>query len=128
MLAEAALCMALTVYHEAGGEPYVGREAVAHVLHNRAKKYGTSICWEAFRYKQFSWTLYPSKLERLPKGPAWEDSKRVAQRVLSDTSDFTGGADHFHTVGLTPRPYWVTPKLEVAGQWGDHIFYRPRRK
>jgi spore germination cell wall hydrolase CwlJ-like protein len=120
--------MALTVYHEGRGEPYVGREAIAHVLHNRYKKNGTGVCWEAFRYKQFSWTLHPSKLERLPKGPEWERAKQVAARVLSHAADFTGGADHYHVVGLSPRPHWVTPKLEVVGQWGDHIFYRPRRK
>jgi len=126
VLAEAVLCMALTVHHEARGEPYIGREAVAHVLHNRAKRYGTGVCWEAFRYKQFSWTLHPSKLKRLPRGPEWEKAIQVSRRVLAGTADFTGGADHFHLVGLTPLPDWVTPKLEVIGQWGDHIFYRPR--
>ena len=124
MLAEAALCMALTVYHEARGEPYTGRVAVAHVLRNRAEKYDTSICWEAFRYRQFSWTRHPSKLQRLPEGKEWKQALDVATHVLHrSTADFTGGADHFHLVGEVPS--WARG-MKVLGRWGDHVFYASR--
>lgn len=123
MIGEAVLCMALTVHHEARGEPHVGQRAVAHVLHNRAVQYGTTVCWEAFRYRQFSWTLHPSKLQRLPSGPEWDKAVKVARQVLSGRADFTGGATHYHTVGILPK--WAKG-MKVVGQWGDHVFYVSR--
>jgi len=115
--------MALTVHHEARGEPFIGQVAVALVLRNRSEKYDTSVCWETFRHAQFSWTLHPSKLRALPAGKDWNEALRVARYVLSDSADFTGGATHYHLLGI--RPHWAG-SMKIVGQWGDHVFYRPR--
>jgi spore germination cell wall hydrolase CwlJ-like protein len=123
MLAEALLCLALNVYHEARGEPVEGRKAVALVTRNRAQQNGHGVCWEVFRYKQFSWTLLPSKTQRVPAGEEWEEAKRIAGKVLAGAVDFTGGATHYHTVSIYPR--WAGA-MERVGQWGDHVFYRAR--
>lgn len=122
VLAEAVLCAALVVYHEARGEPYVGREAAAHVVLNRARNNGTTVCWETFRREQFSWTTYPEKLESLPKGKQWKDALTTATRVIKGGApDFTGGATHFDRIGL--KPCWVD-SMKIIAVWGNHIFYR----
>lgn len=123
MIAEAALCLALNVYHEARGEPRQGQLAVALATRNRAVEEGNGVCWVVFRYAQFSWTMDARKLRRLPNGPQWEASQRVAEQVLYGAYDFTKGATHYHAVKVQPR--WAGT-LERAGQWGDHVFYRPR--
>lgn len=124
MLAEAVLCLALNVYHEARGEPRDGQIAVALTTRNRAVKAGHGICWEVFKHAQFSWTLNAQKMRRLPRGEEWESAQRIAAEVLYGTFDFTRGATHYHTTKV--RPKWA-PTLERVGQWGNHIFYRPRR-
>lgn len=120
MIAEAVLCLALNVYHEARSEPWEGRMAVALVTRNRARRHHTSICWETMRYKQFSWTLDPKNLRVLPSGEAWKDALWIGRTALSTPTDFTGGADHYHHVSISPG--W--PNVRYVGRWGDHLFYK----
>ena len=123
MIAEAVLCLALNVFHEARGEPWEGRLAVALVVRNRAEKYGTSICWETFRDSQFSWTSDVSKLRTLPTGDKWDEAIVVARIVVAGTADITRGADHYHTVSVRPR--WSRdPRMKRIGVWGSHAFYQ----
>src|SRR5690349_17153723 len=96
VIAEAVLCAALNVYYEARSEPWAGRMAVALVTRNRARLYQTSICFETFRYKQFSWTLDPKNLQSLPKGKAWQDALVIAKTALNTPDDFTHGATEYH--------------------------------
>ena len=121
MIAEAALCLALNVYHEARGEPLEGREAVALVTRNRAEKYGTSICWETFRDGQFSWTNDARNLRSLPTGDKWDEALYVARLVIGGLQDFTGGATYYHLIGIRPR--WTRTMTKV-GRYGAHVFYR----
>ena len=122
MIAEATLCAALSVYYEARSEPWNGRMAVALVVRNRARIHNTSICWETFRWKQFSWTLNSDNLRTLPTGPAWKDALQIARTALNTPVDFTGGATEFH---LTDEPaWWVDDKLQPVGRFGAHTFYR----
>lgn len=121
MLAEAVMCLALNVFHEARGDTLKGQEAVALVTRNRAHINGHGICWEVFRYKQFSWTLSPSKLRRVPTGRDWDHAVKVAQWALGPVRDFTGGATHYYLA--SDYPYWAS-SLTRLGQWGDHVFYK----
>jgi spore germination cell wall hydrolase CwlJ-like protein len=123
MLAEAVLCLALNVYHEARGEPLQGRLAVALATRNRVKGEGTTYCWEVFKAKQFSWTADASKLKRWPTGPAWDEAVRVARWTISGGRDFTKGANHFHATSVMPD--WAGA-MTYVGQWGNHYFYRAR--
>lgn len=125
MIAEALLCLALTVHYEARGEPVEGRIAVALVTRNRAQQSGNGYCWEAFKASQFSWTSDTTKLVRLPKGAEWEESKRVAEYVIRGGTDFTKGATSFHATSVLP--VWAGA-MDRVGQWGSHIFYRARPK
>ena len=121
MIAEAVLCLALNVYHEARGEPWDGRVAVALVTRNRAERHGTSICWETFRESQFSWTNDIRKLRTLPAGDKWDESLAVARAVAGGAADITSGATHYHTLGIRPR--WAKSMIKI-GVWGSHVFYR----
>jgi spore germination cell wall hydrolase CwlJ-like protein len=121
VIAEAVLCAALNVYHEARSEPWESKMAVALVTRNRARLNKTSVCWEVFRYKQFSWTLEPKKLQALPTGPAWQDAIQIARTALNTSNDFTHGATEYH---LTKEPAWWSPYMLPVGVWGSHTFYR----
>lgn len=121
MIAESILCAALVVFYEARSEPWEGRMAVALVVRNRARTHGTSICWETFRYKQFSWTLEPANLRALPTGPAWTDALQIARTALNTSVDFTDGATEYH---LISEPAWWAPAMVPIGVWGNHQFYR----
>lgn len=91
ILHAALLCLALNVHFEARGEPIEGQLAVAHVTINRAKENKTDICHEVFKKGQFSWTKHRYSI---PKGPAWEQSKKVAQQSLN-VKDIVKGATYF---------------------------------
>lgn len=121
MIAEAVFCAALVVYHEARSEPWEGRMAVALVVRNRARKHNTTVCWQVFRYAQFSFTLVPSNLKAVPTGAAWQDALQIARTALNTPDDFTHGATEYH---LTKEPAWWAPYMIRAGQWGAHTFYR----
>lgn len=117
------LCMALNVHFEAAGEPIDGQFMVAMATWNRAKGNPDNVCAEVYRPNQFSWT---AKHPALPKDsdPAFRHAVKVAQ-LSQYMGDFTHGADHYHTLQVSPN--WSrSPKLEVAGSVGNHIFYRPR--
>lgn len=91
ILHAALLCLALNIHFEARGEPIEGQLAVAHVTINRAKENKTSICHEVFKKGQFSWTRHRYSI---PKGPEWENSKKVASLSLK-SSDSVKGATYF---------------------------------
>jgi N-acetylmuramoyl-L-alanine amidase len=123
VIAEAVLCAALVVYGEARGEPYVGQEAVAHVVLNRARLNKTTVCWEAFKPDQF---FGVHTIRELPKGRAWQSAIKAARIVIEGGSaDFTNGATHFDNIKAFGKPCWAGAK-EVVGKWGNHTFYRAR--
>ena len=121
MIAEAVLCMALTVYHEARGEPEAGQLAVALVVRNRAEQRGTSICWEVFLPRQFSWTNDDRLRHSIPHGKTWDRSLAIARRVIKGEPDFTGGANHYDRLDHPPK--WSIG-MTVTGIWGAHVFFK----
>lgn len=121
MIAEAILCAALNVYHEARSEPWEGKMAVALVTRNRARINNTSVCWEVFRDRQFSWTEDRKLRQTLPVGKAWQDALQIARTALHTSVDFTRGATEFHTKEVSP---WWKQYMVPVGAWGNHVFYR----
>ena len=125
-------CLALNVYKEARGEPDIGQMAVALVTINRARnRFDGDVCKAVFQDKQFSWTitdvengvLLPSKRPNR-KSESWLKATEIARMALT-MKDFTGGANHYHATYVSPA--WVK-NLELVGKWGDHIFYKEKRK
>ena len=122
MLSSAALlCLALTIYHEARGEPLQGQKAVAHVVINRVKHpdYPDDVCAVVYQGGQFSWVRQrPHK----PKGPAWDQAKSVAFKVLiGESKDPTWGATHFHTVNTNPKRSYRLKRVKTIN---NHVFYK----
>ena len=120
-------CLAMNIYHEARGEPGMGKYAVAQVTLNRvaSTKYPNDVCrvvhQRAKETAQFSWTL--DDLTDIPKeSKAWIDSIRVAKEVYrrEKTADI-GDALYYHADYVKPR--WASHKVKVA-KIGRHIFYK----
>lgn len=132
IVSTAAMCMALTIYHEARGEQIPGQYAVAQVLMNRAKGDSKRVCPEAFRHRQFSWAnsgvikiragTWHMHHRHIPGDEyAWWKAQRIAQVVLSKkTGDFSRGATYYHTVDV--RPSWRLA-FKRTHRMGRHIFY-----
>lgn len=116
-------CLAENIYHEARGEPAVGRIGVGFVVLNRVRSrhYRNTICGVVHARSQFSWTMV--RYIRPPSGDGWRDAKKVAFALLqkgSTIKDPTYGALYYHKVGIFPR--W-TKGFRYAIRLGDHIFY-----
>lgn len=121
MLASTALlCLTLNIYHEAKGEPKIGKHAVAHVTLNRAED-KSKVCSTVYAKHQFSWTKKRNKKVDT-SSDAWKESKTVAQKALTGRSrDPTNGATHFHATRVKPK--W-RHKLERTTKIGNHVFYK----
>lgn len=126
---DALRCLALAVYFEARGEPQAGKEAVAHVVLNRAQHAGFpgGVCGVVQqggeqRPCQFGWYC-DGRSDDPTHARMWESSMEVAREVLTDKRDDpTGGALYFTRARVTP-PTW-TQRLTRVAQIGGHIFYR----
>ncbi len=124
--------IARTVYGEARGErSIVSLEAIAHVIlnraHNKAGKWPTSIKKVILQKNQFScWNKSDPNYEVIKNvslnDPDFRKSYLATLRALKG-ADFTKGANHYHTVNVTPK--WATYKGMVRlAQIHKHIFYR----
>lgn len=117
MLSEAILCMALNIYHEARGEPFVGQVAVAEVMRRRMLQpfWPSTACDVVYQPYQFSWTInYTEKVLD-------EKQLLVAYEAAMTPCDMPY-MDHYHTIDIMP-PDWADD-MEVVTVIGNHIFYR----
>lgn len=123
-LTAAALCLALTVYTEARGEPVKGQQAVALVTMNRAQWNPRNVCKEIHKPGQYPWAKNGRR--SIADKDAWHDAQVVAQDVMSGhVPDFTGGATFF--LGKGERPAWRR-KTKYVMTIGGHRFYKPLNK
>lgn len=127
--------LARTLWGEARGEPVAGIEAVAAVVVNRARIaaerggwwWGTTIKEVCLKPWQFScWNADdPNRHRLLVAGRGdlvFETCVRIARRaVLGLLADPTGGATHYHAIGI--HPYWAEGRSPSASI-GRHLFYR----
>jgi spore germination cell wall hydrolase CwlJ-like protein len=116
-------CIATAIYHEARGESLLGQVAVANVIINRMKSqwFPATACDVVYQRKQFSWTLFPSKLEPVVDYGS-DVIMKIAELALSGRLiDYTNGATHYHTTAV--KPYWKHTKTYTT-TIGNHIFYR----
>jgi len=131
MIAEALMCLALNVYHEARSQPLIEQVAVAQVVLNRvySHRYPDTICEVVYHNKypgrlhkcQFSW-FCDGKSDIPQDVDAWTKANQVASLVLSpEFPDLVDGATHYHADYV--RPVWASTQIQVA-QIGRHIFYQ----
>ena len=59
MFAEALVCLALNIYHEARDQPFIGQVAVAQVVMNRVHddRYPNTVCEVVKQSPTYSWSL-----------------------------------------------------------------------
>jgi N-acetylmuramoyl-L-alanine amidase len=113
--AAALMCMSMTIFNEARGEPIAGQVAVGYVLYRRADFDPKNICRETYKPYQFEWTKNPNvpKYEQLK--PYIELSMKIINQNIKDHSR---GATHFHHVSL-PNQWGMKPRVVI----NNHIFY-----
>jgi spore germination cell wall hydrolase CwlJ-like protein len=133
-------CMALNIYHEARGEPFAGKVAVADVVLNRTKdsRSPDTICavvYEGLRgisgkmyltKCQFSWYC-DGKSDEPTEDMAWQESLNIARQMLGKDNYYRGlteGATHYHAYDITPPLWTKNIDVRMVGRIGDHIFYR----
>ncbi len=126
---EALRCMALNIYFEARGEPFLGKIAVGHVVLNRIanRRYPSNACaviqqgGERRRYRcQFSWWC-DGRSDQPRNEASWREAIFVAMLIhRGATKDPTGGALWYHADSVDP--YWSRQMLRFA-KIGRHIFY-----
>ena len=137
MFAEAIVCLALNVYHEARDQPFIGQVAVAQVVMNRVydDRYPDHPCEVVFQGPTYSWNVdFPvrhrcqfswycdGKSDATPDEGAWQMAIKIAHGVYyGNLDDFVEGATHYHATYVHPE--WAETKTLIA-QIGDHVFYR----
>ena len=137
MIAEALLCLALNVYHEAKNQNVVGQIAVAQVTMNRVydDRYPDTVCEVVKQGPTYSWKPnYPiknrcqfswycdGKSDKPREEYAWEHAQMVAHEVYyGNVVDVVEGATHYHAHYVTPE--WASSKTYIV-RIDDHIFYR----
>tara|TARA_R100000322_G_C5432510_1_gene188875 strand:- start:615 stop:1037 length:423 start_codon:yes stop_codon:yes gene_type:complete len=138
MIAEALMCMALNIYHEAKNQSMLGQIAVGQVVMNRVedRRFPNTVCEvvkQAVTYKgtdvpvlhkcHFSW--YCDGKDDTPNfdSKSWTRAKEYAHIVLSKKIiiDVTEGATHYHATYV--RPAWAKTKRKTT-RIDRHIFYR----
>ena len=111
-------CLAENIYHEARGESFKGKLAVAVVTLNRTKKeeYPRSICGVVYQKGQFSWT---AKRQKITDWADYTDALLAANMAI-ENSNILGNfrATHYHN--LTVAPAWG---LRKVAKIGNHVFY-----
>jgi len=124
-------CLARNIYHEAGGEPFEGKVAVAQVTINRAEsgEFPSDICQVVYQKNivyekvlcQFSWYCNSASLKKPMNGPIYTESMEVAKKVLLEGFRLPSvkGALYFH--GDYINPGWNRERVAKVGR---HIFYK----
>ena len=122
-------CLALNIYHEARGEPELGKFAVANVTMNRVNdaRFPKTVCdvvrqGGERRYRcQFTWWC-DGRSDRPRDVRAWNQSKALAFLVyFGFARDATEGSLWYHADYVAP--YWRLT-FERGPKIGRHIFYR----
>jgi len=120
-------CLAINMYHEARGEPHIGKLAVAFVTINRVKsgQFPSSIC-EVVKQRngnvcQFTWYCTKNTLTTVDN-VLYNEMKQIATYIYTfydELDDPSNGALYYHSTSVRPR--WK--KLIRTVMIGKHIFY-----
>ena len=124
-------CLAKNIYHEAAGESFKGKLAVAQVTINRVKhdNFPDKVCDVVYQKTknvcQFSWVCQGKN--KIRSQDAYEESLLAARMVLKHNVaiDKLKNALYYHATYVNPG--WDTRKRKVA-IIGRHVFYEYRIK
>ena len=124
-------CLAKNIYHEAGGEPFEGKIAVAQVTLNRVNsgQFPNDVCKTIYQKNifyekvvcQFSWTCDRNVAFRPTNNANYNESMIAAQKVLLEDFRLPSlkHALYYHADYINPG--W---KKEQVAKIGRHIFYK----
>jgi spore germination cell wall hydrolase CwlJ-like protein len=116
--ADAAVCMAQAIYHEAGHEIRQGQIAVGNVIMNRVKTngYADNVCSVVYERCQFAFTCRGQKqIDWTTNNHLIELSKQI---IAGKYEDYSRGAISFNNRPFKSRGLIKTTKI------GNHYFYR----
>jgi spore germination cell wall hydrolase CwlJ-like protein len=124
-------CLARNIYHEAGGEPFEGKVAVAQVTINRTESasFPSDICQVVYQKNvvyekvlcQFSWYCNSASLKKPMNGIVYTESMEVAKKVLLEGFRLPSVDKALYFHGDYIQPGW---KRERVAKIGRHIFYK----
>jgi spore germination cell wall hydrolase CwlJ-like protein len=124
-------CLTKNIYHEAGGEPFEGKVAVAQVTLNRANNAGfpDDICQVIYQKNQvyskvlcqFSWVCENVAHFKPVNRKEYDESQAVARKVLLEGFRLPGLTNAMYFHGDYINPGW---KRERVAHIGHHIFYK----
>ena len=124
-------CLAKNIYHEAKGEPFEGKVAVAQVTINRATsgQFPSDICKVVYQKNvvyekvlcQFSWYCEQATVAKPKNAAAYKECQIVARQVLLEEFRLPSlnKALYFHATHINPG--W---KKEKVATIGNHVFYK----
>jgi len=124
-------CLAKNIYHEAKGEPFEGKVAVAQVTLNRAAsgQFPSDICKVVYQKNviyekvlcQFSWYCDQATAAKPKNTAAYKECQIVARQVLLEEFRLPSlnKALYFHATHINPG--W---KKEKVATIGGHVFYK----
>lgn len=124
-------CLAKNIYHEAGGEPFEGKIAVAQVTMNRVNsgQFSGDVCKVIYQKNvfyqkvvcQFSWVCDRAVTFRPTNRANYNESMIAAQKVLLEDYRLPSlkNALYYHADYVNPG--W---KKEQVAKIGHHIFYK----
>lgn len=118
LLMTAATCLALTVFHEARGEPKEGRELVAQVILNRSMVANEPVCKVVTSANQFE-GITNHGMRPPYRSKVWRRSLNEAKLAILLYKP--SGITHFHSTSIR-KPAWAK-RMRVARRVGNHIFY-----
>jgi N-acetylmuramoyl-L-alanine amidase len=126
------MCLAKSIYFEAGNQNLLGKLAVAKVILNRvaATDYPNSICGVVHQYKQFSW-YSDGKSDKPKEEDAWRLSLEATDHILfGETPEARVFEDPsikwYHADYANPKMVAWTSNLNRVDKLGAHIFYSDR--
>lgn len=128
---ELVLTLALTIYGEAAGESFEGKQAVASVIWNRAQGVHERLEGVCRAEKQFScWNngRVPHVKQDIPSQQAWYECVRLAEAMAhSDRLRVqfrpSTPATHYHNGSVNPK--WAK-KMKRVNHIGRHYFYQDK--
>jgi hypothetical protein len=124
-------CLAKNIYHEAGGEPFEGKVAVAQVTINRASNAGfpDDLCQVIYQKNQvyskvlcqFSWVCESAGNFKPVNRREYNESQEVAKKVLLEGFRLPSLKDAMYFHGDYINPGWKRTRVAHIGR---HIFYK----
>jgi len=125
-----ALCLALTIYHEARGEPIFGQKLVAEVVMNRvaSPEYPDKICDVVIQTKQFSYIKEGNQITMPSEPEAWYDAMMLATEAINNYIDglsYSSDPEMMFYHATYVKPHW-SKNMRLTHHVGKHKFFSLR--